>query len=686
MLAASRTPLSVGKISLFLALATSLLSANPDPEEVIRQMERMADRELSIFTEVPHPAGAHSTFFLGLLNLHQVSGVEKYQHAVENIGKNRQYTAGPDVTRADDHCALQAWLTLFARDGDMEKLRSAIDHFEKLQAELSKVSPKSISGGTFTWTSSNALLFSPPVWAQLSQLTGNPKYVNWADGEWWTTTDVLYHPQHRLFYQDNRFFTQKDPQGKPVFSSIANGRAAAGIVRILDHLPVNHPSRNKYLGQYKDMMHALAKLQPEDGLWKPSLLDSSDASGESAGTAWIIYSMAWGVNRGLLDKDRFLPTIIKGYEALVKNIRPEGQLGYVAQPNDEAKVPVVTADSSGIEGSGAFLLAGSEIVRHLDPAKREKGAIPFSDTKLPERFLREQPRVYARFVPERADDFAWENDLVAFRTYGPALRDKPENSGIDCWFKRVPSPVIDKWYIEDVTSLEPGKVAKSYHSDHGEGYDVYKVGDSRGCGGISVWVDGKLHNSETYISHRIIESTPEKVVFELHYASDLNGKTLRETKRITLIMGERFFQSDSKFTLDGEPAKGMEVAIGLMPQSPDGKADFKPQAGSMHLWENLDGHQLGTAVVIDPSLVTGMKSHTDAAGQRQELCLAKTDEHGSIRWFSGFAWSGQGLITTPEAWTKHLSEFAEKYVTSPFSDFSADASFQVHSLPVPGAN
>lgn len=50
------------------------------------------------------------------------------------------------------------------------------------------------------------------------------------------------------------------------------------------------------------------------------------------------------------------------------------------------------------------------------------------------------------FVPERKDDFAFENDKVAFRIYGPALKDSKENSGIACWLKRVDSPIIDKWY------------------------------------------------------------------------------------------------------------------------------------------------------------------------------------------------------------------------------------------------
>ena len=73
-----------------------------------------------------------------------------------------------------------------------------------------------------------------------------------------------------------------------------------------------------------------------------------------------------------------------------------------------------------------------------------------------------EPATFCRFVPERSDDFAWENDKIAFRAYGPALRAGTENSGIDCWLKRVDYPIIDTWYKE-------ASEGKSYHKDHGEG-------------------------------------------------------------------------------------------------------------------------------------------------------------------------------------------------------------------------
>lgn len=668
---------------LVLATVSPLAAADPKPADILGDMKRVADWQIANPSKHAIHDWTQAPFFLGLSSLHQVSGDTKYREALDGFGKNLSYGPGPRVTHADDHAVLQAWLELYRQDRDPAKLKPSVEHFEKIVAELSQEEPKSISGGTFTWCWCDALFMSPPVWAHLSQITGDPKYLAWADKEWWTTTDVLYDATHHLFYRDNRFFTKRTPSGKKVFWSRGNGWVAGGLVHVLDYLPADHPSRTKYLGLYHDMMYALLKLQNADGLWRTSLLDPQDPAGESSGSSFFVYSMAWGINRGLLPAETFRPVVMKGYQALRKNIQPTGMLGFVQKIGDAPDAQQTTAESTEVYGSGAFLLAGSEVVRLLDPSKRRTDLATFKGVKLPEQFLPAEPRTFARFVPERMDDFTWENDLVAFRTYGPALRSGPENSGIDCWFKRVPYPVIDKWYLQDRLKLEYGKVSKPYHDDQGDGYDVYKVSDTRGCGGISVWADDKLYNSETFVSQRVIENSPKRIIFELDYASDFKGKVLRETKRITLIMGQRLFQSDSKFTLDGEPAAKLDVAIGLMPQVKGSEPVFSPKAGTMHVWEKLDGYGLGTGMVIDPSRVEGMKTFTDAAGQTQALCLAKTDASGSIRWFSGFGWEGQGDITTAEKWASHLKTFAGKFVKAPYADPTKDASFKVHTLAVP---
>lgn len=676
------THLMIRSLSAAAGLLLSLpLHARMEPAEVIRDMKRVADWQLANPSKhAPHD-WTQAPFFLGLFNLHQVSGDSRYLDGLNEFGVKTSYGPGPRLTHADDHAVLQAWLEVHRMTGDKSQLQPSIDHFEKLQAALAGQSGASAGGGSFTWCWCDALFMSPQVWAQLSRITGDPKYLEFADREWWTTTDVLYDPEASLYYRDNNFFGKRTKGGKKVFWARGNGWVIGGLVHMLDYLPADHPSRPKYLGLYHDMMNAVLKLQGADGLWRTSLLEPELPVGEASGSAFFAYGMAWGLNRGLLPVKEYRPALAKAWNALRGCIQQDGMLGFVQRIGDrpgDAK-----ATETEVYGSGAFLLAGSEIVRLLDPSKRRDGLAKFDGVKLPARYLREAPRVRARFVPERADDFAWENDLIAFRTYGPALRPGPEDSGIDLWVKRVPYPVMDKWYVEDRTRLPYGKVAKSYHSDHGEGNDGYKVGNARGCGGISLWVDGALHNSDTFVGHKILTDTPEKAVFELHYASRMaDGRVAREAKRITIVMGKRLFQSESRFTIDGKPGS-FEVAIGLLPQTAQGKPSFQPKTGIAALWETVEGNGLGTAIVIDPARVARMMEHTDAAGNRQALVMAKTDASGYIRWYSGYGWEGQGVIKSAAKWGEYLTDFAKEVSRQPLADHSADPAFTVPDLAVP---
>jgi hypothetical protein len=137
----------------------------------------------------------------------------------------------------------------------------------------------------------------------------------------------------------------------------------------------------------------------------------------------------------------------------------------------------------------------------------------------------ETAQCFARFVPERNDDFAWENDKIAFRAYGPFYRGKAVNSGIDAWLKRVDYPIIDKWYKEN-------QEGKSYHEDHGEGLDNYHVGSSAGVGGSGLWLDGKREHLDTFTKYEILDASPERYQFKLSYERDDQWSDLRRRKNL----------------------------------------------------------------------------------------------------------------------------------------------------------
>ena len=136
----------------------------------------------------------------------------------------------------------------------------------------------------------------------------------------------------------------------------------AGLVRVLEAMPADYPSRERYVTQLKDMAAEIASLQGSDGLWRPGLLDAAAYPlPEDSGSAFFVYALAWGVNHGVLDRPHYLPVIKKGWAGLVSHIYTDGRLGCIqpigAAPGD------YKADASYVFGTGAFLLAGSEVDR-----------------------------------------------------------------------------------------------------------------------------------------------------------------------------------------------------------------------------------------------------------------------------------------------------------------------------------
>lgn len=255
------------------------------------------------------------------------------------------------------------------------------------------------------------------------------------------------------------------------------------------------------------------------------------------------------------------------------------------------------------------------------------------------------------FNPPR-EDVGWENDLVAFRVYGPTLRDKPEDSGIDCFLKKVDYPIVKKWY-EDKT--------QNYHEDHGEGYDPYHVGSSRGCGGLGIWKDGQIITSDVFYTWKLISSTPEESKFELVYAYDLDGKKVSEVKTITIERGSQLFHVEAEFTQDGKPLSGLEIAIGVTTHDGKAKATFDAKQGWMSCWEEIDNQGLGTGVAIDPAKVIEMKEITGGGTDKGHvIALTKTDKDGKVSYDTGFAWAGAGKITTQDAWQAYLEKSVQK--------------------------
>jgi pectinesterase len=260
-------------------------------------------------------------------------------------------------------------------------------------------------------------------------------------------------------------------------------------------------------------------------------------------------------------------------------------------------------------------------------------------------------RVDGRFVPPR-EDYAWENDRIAFRMYGPALASEV-NNGIDVWTKRVRYLIVEKWYR---SSAESGK--DTYHEDHGEGADFFSVGRTLGAGSSGLWYGGNVLQPGVFSSWRTICNGPIRVCFELTYATwNVGGKKFTERKRISLDAGQNLNRIEVTFTGD-LPADTLEIACGLVKR---GGTDFVKnlQRSWMGLWgattSDTTCGSLGTGVVI-PS---GSSSRFDEE-KDQHVAIVRVKGGMTFVYHAGAGWTGSGDFRTKGDWFKYLGEMAAR--------------------------
>ena len=225
------------------------------------------------------------------------------------------------------------------------------------------------------WWWCDALFMAPPMFTRMSAITGDPRYIQAMDAQYWRVYDHLYDRDQHLFARDTRFITRRSANGRKIFWSRGQGWVLAGLARTLEYMPADFPSRPRYVALYRQMAERLVSLQAADGLWRSSLLDEAAfPEPETSGTALNTYALAFGVNHGLLDRKTFLPAVLKGWAGLNRYVLPSGLLGQVQSAGDQ---PVPTRpETTTLYASGAFLLAGVEVAALGRPATPLPAALP----------------------------------------------------------------------------------------------------------------------------------------------------------------------------------------------------------------------------------------------------------------------------------------------------------------------
>lgn len=258
------------------------------------------------------------------------------------------------------------------------------------------------------------------------------------------------------------------------------------------------------------------------------------------------------------------------------------------------------------------------------------------------------PTVDARYLPDRMDDFCWENPFCGMRAYGPQLaKPAPEGqglvtSGIDVFNKGV----------ADVTLVETIRRALrekwSYHKPNGRCFDSYTVGPGRGCGGITRRdADGVWRPDGNWKTQRVLEKTSDRAVFELAYDTYvLRGTVTADTPFV------RFEAVPTRAAGKGELwGPGLDVAPA---RGHDGVHKIDPAAGYAAHFEPKTPTGTMTALVIDPSCRPATVAF-DATGS---LCLLVPADRKLV-FYAGAAWSGAGVFPTAEKWFACVKEFAK---------------------------
>ncbi len=275
------------------------------------------------------------------------------------------------------------------------------------------------------------------------------------------------------------------------------------------------------------------------------------------------------------------------------------------------------------------------------------------NAELPER----KEICYSRFVPERTDDYTWENDKVAFRVFGPTAQKMFEggveggtlSSGVDCWLKKVEYPIINKWYKKHIEGTG------SYHEDTGEGLDNFHVGISRGCGGIAIKSDSTYFTSKNFTNYKTIMIGPIRTSFYLEYEDwDANGTLIKESRIITLDLGNNL----SKFEISIEGVT--KISAGLTLHEKNGKVTLNSENNWVSYWEPHGDSELGSAIVTGTESLIDFDTYEVAEKDMSNAYINLKLDNNKVTYYAGFGWKKSKQFKNIKEWNDYLNEFSKR--------------------------
>lgn len=291
-----------------------------------------------------------------------------------------------------------------------------------------------------------------------------------------------------------------------------------------------------------------------------------------------------------------------------------------------------------------------------------------------------------KYYPERLDDVAWENDLVAFRAYGPALQAKGERGyGYDLFTKyNTTEPILESMYAKELNKETLAKIAelkktdpkaaaelsreRSYHIDHGYGMDCYAVGPTLGAGVAALMVNDTIVYPWCYKNQEILDNGPLRFTVKLEFTplTVKGDSTIIETRLITLDAGSHLNRTAISYSNLNET---LPIATGIVLHEPDGAVVANAAEGFITYVDPTNGTDngkifMGAAV---PTVVKDAKAVLFSEQEKKQrnnadghvLIISDYEPGSEYVYYWGFAWD-KADIKTADAWNQYMAGFAQK--------------------------
>lgn len=448
------------------------------------------------------------------------------------------------------------------------------------------------------------------------------EYIDYAAYNVLKAHEILWDDSTGLLHQARAWRNIPEGQLSEDCWSRGNGWFFLAIVALMRDLPQSHKDYPAIKKIAEEFFTSVLKFQDNNGLWHQEMTDSTSFV-EISGTALLLYGLGSAIEEGILPqnaKEQFE----KGFQNMFSYIDKDGNVGNVcsgclayknATKADYASHPYFTNDPHAF---GPVLLACAQALRL---------GITKINIALGSVLETQSPACHVRFIEERSGDIAWENDKVAYRIYSQQVKHKV-SSGVDFWTKSTSRPILEEWYANDAKGI-------SYHVDHGDGYDFYAVGKSRGIGGTGVWVGEKLYVAEPYSEFEIIKDLKDQVVFTLDYPEyEAGNEIVNESKKIRMIRGTNFYEVTA--TVKTKSGNDVLLAVGIS-EFGNAKVLSDKEKGLLSLTEKIsdkDGFISG-AIFAKPEDIEGFAHYGN-----DELVLIRVKSGVPAKFYVGSAWEG----------------------------------------------